>query len=171
MDFGAHFVEIGFALFVAYVGYALGKSDLLLDPMLTAVTGVVALILHGTWQLALPHRGIDWIAAAVARPPQSPTMVAVALVESAGIWLPVLLIHWAPLRTRLWAMAYVIGAAAVGAFAYYAPSFDPPSLPHPEYGVWLALAFMFAAGPFAIGCIVKRRQRIGIRRHRTAEDQ
>ena len=60
MDFAPHFfVEIAIILFVAYVSYALGKSDLRLHPALTAVTVVVAVILHGIWQLALPHEGID----------------------------------------------------------------------------------------------------------------
>ena len=74
MDFAAHFVEIAIVLFVAYVGYALGKSDLRIDPALTAVTVVVAVILHGIWQLALPHEGIDGIARPVVRSPQSPTL-------------------------------------------------------------------------------------------------
>ena len=157
MDFAAHFVEIAIVLFVAYVGYALGKSDLRIDPALTAVTVVVAVILHGIWQLALPHEGIDGIARAVVRSPQSPTLVTVAIVETAGIWIPVLIIHWAALRTRIWAAAYIIGAATVGAFADYAPSFDAPR--HPEYASWLGLALVGAMVPFAIGCIAKRRQR------------
>jgi hypothetical protein len=159
MDFAAHFVEIAIVLLVAYVGYALGKSDLRIHFALTAVTVVIAVILHGMWQLTLPHQGIDWIARAVARSPQSPTLVAVALVETAGIWIAVLVIHWAALRTRIWAAAYIIGAATVGAFAYYAPSFEAPS--HPGYEVWLVLALAFATVPFAIGCIAKRRQRTG----------
>lgn len=159
MDFAAHFVEIATVLFMAYVGYALGKSDLRIHPAFTAVTVAVAVILHGIWQLALPHEGIDGIARMVARSPQSPTLVAVAVVETAGIWIPVLVIRWAPLRTRIWTAAYIIGAATVGAFDYYGPSFDPPLEPHPGYEVWLVLALVVATLPFAIGCIAKRRQR------------
>jgi hypothetical protein len=159
MDFGPHFVQIAFILFVAYVGYALGKSDLRIDPVLTAVTVVVAVILHGTWQLALPHphRGIDWVARAVARA-QSPALVAVALVETVGIWLPVLVIQWVALRTRIWTAAYIIGAATIGAFAHYAPSLFHGRSAHPEYEVWLKWALVFATVPFAIGCLAKRRQ-------------
>jgi hypothetical protein len=154
----AHLFVIAMILFVAYVGYALGKSDLRIHSVLTIVTAVVAVILHGMWQLALPHQGIDWIARTVGLS-QSPTLMPVALVETAGIWIPVLVIHWAALRTRIWAAAYIIGAATLGALAYYGPSFDPPREPHPEYAVWLVLAFVFATVPFAIGCIAKRRQR------------
>ena len=159
MDFAPHlFVEIAIILFVTYVSYALGKSDLRLHPALTAVTVVVAVILHGIWQLALPHEGIDSIARAVARLPESLNLMAVAVVETAGIWIAVLVVHWAALRTRIWAAGYIVGAATVGAFANYA-SFDPPLEPHPDYAVWLGLALVVATIPFTIGCIVKRRQR------------
>jgi hypothetical protein len=160
MDFAAHFVGIAIILFVAYVGYGLGKSELRIRPSLTAVTVVVAVILHGIWQLALPHEGIDRIAQAIAGSPQSLSLVTVTLVETAGIWIPLLIIHWAALRTRMWVAAYIVGAASVGAFAYYGPSFDPPSGPHPEYAVWLVFALVFATVPFTIGCIAKTRQRI-----------
>lgn len=66
---------LAYVLFVAYVGYGLGKSNLRIRRALTAVTVVVAVILHGTWQLTLPHAEIDRIAPAVAqrrRPTRSP---------------------------------------------------------------------------------------------------
>ena len=147
-----------YVLFVAYVGYALGKSDLRIRPALMAVTVVVAVILHGMWRLALPCEGIDWIARAVARPPHFPTLAAVAFVETAGISTPVVLIHWVAMRTRVWATAYIVGAGAVGALAYYAPSFEPPQEPHAEHEVWLVWALVFATVPFAIGRIAKRKQ-------------
>lgn len=146
-------------LFVAYVGYALGKSDLRIHPALTAVTVVVAVILHGAWRLALPHEGIDSIGRAVAWPPHFPILVAVALVETAGIWIPVLLIEWVAVRTRMWAAAYIIAAATLGARLHYGPSFEAPREPHPAYAIWLVLALVVAAVPFAIGGIAKRRQR------------
>jgi hypothetical protein len=64
------------------VGYALGKSDLRIDPAITAVTVVVAIILHGVWQLALPHQALELIARAVARSPRSITLVVVALAPT-----------------------------------------------------------------------------------------
>lgn len=67
---------VAYVLLVAYVGYALGKSDLRIRPALTAVTVVVGVILHGMWKLVLPHEGIDWIARAVAQPLHFPTLAA-----------------------------------------------------------------------------------------------
>jgi len=122
MDFTAHFVEFASALFVAYVGYALGRSDLRIHPALTAVTVVVGVILHGIWQLALPRaQGTDWIAMTIARSPGALALVTVAVLETAGIWIPVLLVHWAAPRTRIWAAAYIMGAATVAAATNDAP--------------------------------------------------
>jgi hypothetical protein len=155
----AHAFELCVIVFVAYVGYALGKSDLRIRPALMAVTVVVAVILQGSWRLVLPHEGIDSVARAVALSPQSPTLVTVALVETAGIWIPVVIIAWATLRTRIWAAAYLIGAAAIGASAYYGPSFEARLEPHPAYELWLVLSLVFATIPLAMGCIAKRGQR------------
>lgn len=149
----------GYVLFVAYVGYALGKSDLRIRPALTAITVVLAAILHWAWQLALPHEEIDLIARAVARRPNFPTLAAVAIVETAGIWLPVLVIDWVAVRTRIWGSAYIIAATTLGAFANYGPSFDPPPVSHPDYSVWLLFAPVVTTAPFALGGIAKRRHR------------
>ena len=152
-------VAVAVVLFVAYMGYALGKSDLRIRPVPAAATGVVAVIVHGIWQLALPHRGIDWIGTAVDPSLESPTWVALATVETAGFWVPALVIPWGALRTRIWAAAYIIGAGTLGVVAYYAPTFDPLQEGHPNYELWLVLAFAFAAVPFAIGCFAKTKPR------------
>ena len=159
--------DIAVILFVAYVGYALGKSDLRIRPVLTAVTVVVAVMLQGVWQLALPYEEIDLIARAVAHSPQSPTLATVALVESAGVWISVLLIRWAALRTRVWAAAYFIGAGTFGALAHYEGLHAPREL-HPEYELWFVLALVFAAVPFAIGCLARRKSRLHETAHATA---
>src|SRR5262245_23718265 len=97
-------LKIAALLFVAYVGYALGRVDLRIHLARTAVTVLVAMILHGLVQLALPHEGIERIArAAAASLLKEPTFVLVALVETTGIWVSVLGIRWAALRIRIWA--------------------------------------------------------------------
>jgi hypothetical protein len=155
-------MNIASILFLAYVGYLLGKSDLRVHPALTAVTVVAATILHGWVRLALPHEEIDGIATAIARS-WSPGLVAIALVETAGIWIAILAVPWAVLPTRIAASGYIMGAAIQGALAYYQP-FDVVILNgrrvpnHPEYEAALVLALVFAAVPFAIGLLTKRRQ-------------
>jgi hypothetical protein len=155
-------MNIASILFLAYVGYLLGKSNLRVHPALTAVTVVAATILHGWVRLALPHEEIDGIATAIARS-WSPGLVAIALVETAGIWIAILAVPWAVLPTRIAASGYIMGAAIQGALAYYQP-FDVVILNgrrvpnHPEYEAALVLALVFAAVPFAIGLLTKRRQ-------------
>lgn len=112
--------------------------------------------------LALPHEDIERIATAVAWS-WSPGLLVIALVETAGIWMPILAIPWAVLPTRIAASGYVMGAATLGALVHYQP-FDKvivngERVPnHPEYLVMLVFAVMFAAVPFAIGRLVKRRR-------------
>ena len=160
-------MKIAVLLFVAYVGYALGRSDLRIRPALAAVTTLVAMILHGLVQLALPHDGIERIARAVAWSWSSPTLVVVALVETVGMWIPVLVLHWAALRTRIWAAAYIKGAATLEAFTFYQP-FDAHDEPHPAYEAGLVLQLVIASVPFVIGRIAKRRQRRAVASQLTA---
>jgi hypothetical protein len=156
-------MKIAGALFVAYIGYVLGRSDLRVRPALTAVTVLAAAALHVLVRLALPHEEIEQIATAAAWS-SPPALVTIALLETAGIWTPVLAIHWTVLRTRIAAAAYIMGAAVLGALAYYRP-FDVVIVngrrvpPHPDYELALVLALMFAAIPFTIGLLIKRRQR------------
>lgn len=155
-------MKIASILFVAYVGYVLGNSNLRVHPALTAATLAAAGILHGLVRLALPHDGIDRMATAVAWS-WSPGLVAIALVETAGIWMPTLAVPWAARPTRIAASGYIIGAATLGALVYYQP-FDVVIVngtrvpDHPEYVATLLLALMFAAVPFAIGLWAKRRR-------------
>lgn len=155
-------MKIANVLFVAYVGYALGKSDLRIRPVLTALTVLAAAMLHGLVQLALPHESIEGIATAAASS-WSPALVAIALLETAGIWLPALALPWAVLPTRIAASAYIMGATILGALVHYQP-FDVvivngSRVPnHPEYEFALLFTLVFAAIPFVIGLLTKRRQ-------------
>jgi hypothetical protein len=80
-------MKIAGALFVAYIGYLLGRSDLRVRPALTAVTVLAAATLHVFVRLALPHEEIEQIATAAAWS-SPPALVALALLETAGIWTP-----------------------------------------------------------------------------------
>jgi hypothetical protein len=156
-------MKIASILFVAYAGYLLGTSDLRVHRVLTAVTAVAAVMLHGCVQVTLPHEEIDGIAAVIVRS-WSPGLIGIALVETAGIWTAVLAVPWAALPTRIAASGYITGAATQGALAYYQP-FDTMIVngrrvpDHPEYAAALVLALMFAAVPFAIGRSSRWRRR------------
>jgi hypothetical protein len=156
-------MKIASLLFVTYIGYVLGRSDLRVRPALTAVTVLTAATLHVLVQEALPHEELEEIATAAAWSWPLP-LVAIVLLETAGIWIPVLVVHWTVLRTRIAASAFIMGAATLGALAYYQP-FDAvivngSRIPnHPEYGPAFVLGLMLAAIPFAIGLRMKLRQK------------
>ena len=145
-------------------GYRFGKLNARIRPKITALTVVLAVALHAFVRCALPHDVIEHYAAADR---WSPALVAVALLETAGIWAPMLLIPLAVLSARIAASAYVMGAATMGALVYYRP-FDVVIMNgeiqqdgvHPDYEVALVLALIFAIPSFAIGLLAKRRHRI-----------
>jgi|SRR6476661_2614216 len=158
-------MKIAVILWVAYIGYRLGRSDLRVRPALTVLTVLVATILHSLVQRVLPHAGIDLLATAAAWSWWSPGLVAIALLETSGIWIPVLIVHWAVPRTRIATFAYIVGAATLGALAFYRP-FDVEIVngkaigpTHPDYEVALVLSLVVATVPFAIGFAAERRQR------------
>jgi len=151
-------------LFVGWSGCRLGKADLRVEPVLISITVVCAAVLHALVRLALPHASIEWIADSAARSWWFPALAPVALLETSGIWLPVLIIRWAEDRTRIAASAYIIGAATQGALVCYYPFdvviFNGEVLgpTHPDYEVALVFGLVFAAIPFIVGLIAKRRQ-------------
>jgi hypothetical protein len=85
-------------------------------------------------------------------------------LETVGIWLPVLLVSWGAIRTRITAAAYVVAAGTLGALAYYQP-FDVVIVNgevlgprHPQYVLALMFSLVIAAVPFAGGIAVRRRR-------------
>ena len=158
-------MKIAGILFVVYVGYRLGRSDLRVHPGATALTVLLAALLHALVRLALPHDGIERIAAAVAWSWWSPVLVGVALVETSGLWIPVLLIRWTALQTRIAASAYIMGAATLGTLAHYQPfeveiwNGEVIGPTHPAYEVALIATLVIATVPFIIGWVVARRGR------------
>ena len=76
-------------LFVAWTGYLLGKSDWRVRPGLAFAAVLLAGALHATIRLALPHEAIERF---VSSAPSSIVLVYVAALETAGIWLTLLLV-------------------------------------------------------------------------------
>jgi hypothetical protein len=149
-------------LFVAWIGYLLGKSDWRVRPKLAFAAILLAGVLHTMVRVALPHEAIEQFASSA---PSSVLLVLVATLETAGIWLAILLVPWGVIRTRTAAAAYVVAAATLGALAYYQP-FDVVVLngevrgpKHPEYELALIFSIVFAVVPFAGGMAMRLRRR------------
>jgi uncharacterized YccA/Bax inhibitor family protein len=139
----------------------LGKSDWRVRPKLAFAAVLLASVLHAMIRLALPHEAIEQFASSA---PSSVLLVLVATLETAGIWLAILLVPWGVIRTRTTAAAYVVVAATLGALAYYQP-FDVVVLngevrgpKHPEYELALIFSLVLAAVPFAGGLAMRLRR-------------
>lgn len=148
-------------LFVAWIGYLLGKSDWRVRPKLAFTAILLAGVLHAMARVALPHEAIEQFASST---PSSILLILVAALETAGIWLSVLLVPWGVIRTRTTAAAYVVAAATLGALAYYQP-FDVVIVngevlgpKHPEYELALIFSLVLAAVPFAAGIAMRLRR-------------
>lgn len=145
-------------LLIGYSGYLLGKSEVRLRPIPAIATVVLAVILHGVVRLALPHEAIERFADQYAWSAWSIVFLGVALLETVGAWSTVLLIPWASIETRVSMTVYLIGAATLGAFAYYEP-FDGRDGPgHPTYEAAWLFAIVIAIVPFVVGLNIKRRK-------------
>src|ERR1700680_4142622 len=107
---------LGIAL-VVVAGFVIGASRPTVNERVAALTVDAALILHTLMKLALPHVGIEDLAARAG----GSLLVLIALLETVGLWLPVLLLRWSGVRTRAWVAAYLAGAALLAAAAYYFP--------------------------------------------------
>ena len=146
---------------VAWAGYRLATSGLRVRSKLTVLTVLLAALLHTAVWFALPHDVIELYANAHR---WSPVLIPIAMLETAGIWVTVILIPWAERSIRLAATAYLVGAAAMGALSYYQPfetlitngRVEGPV--HPSYEVALMAALIFAMPSIAIGVMVKRRR-------------
>jgi hypothetical protein len=148
-------------LFVASIAYGLGKSDWRVRPRLALATVLLAGVLHGVLRVGLPHEAIERFASSASL---SILLMLVAALETAGIWLPVLLVPWGETRTRAAAAAYVIAAATLGALVYYQPfeiiivNGEALGPTHPQYGLALIFSLVIAAVPFACGIAIRLRQ-------------
>lgn len=147
-------------LLVGWLGYQLGKNDWRVRSSLTVTAVLLAVIFHTGVQIVLPHAAIERVASGAA---WSLILVPIALLETIGIWLPVLLVPWAGGRTRIMMSGYVMVAAIQGALVYYRP-FDVVIMngeklgpTHPSYEFELIFALVFAIPPFAFALAKKRR--------------
>jgi hypothetical protein len=74
-------------------------------------------------------------------------LVGIALIETAGVWIPVLFVDWTAFATRVWCTLCLVAAAVLSAAVYYFP-FDAVIVndeivgpKHPEYGLGMLVPF------------------------------
>src|SRR5689334_20150197 len=108
-------------LIVGYAGYLLGTSQLRISPKPAVLTVIAASILDGIVRFSLPHETIDHRLMPAATAWWSPAPMAIAIVETSGIWLPILIVNWAAVPTRIAVFVYILGAGTQAALTYFQP--------------------------------------------------
>ena len=135
-------------------GYQLRAARAKLDADVAAATVFAALVCHVMLQLLLPHSAID--AMAVRR--TLDVLILAGLVETAGLWLPVLVLRWTGLRARIWSAVWIAAVGIEATALFYFP-FDAVILngellgpPHPDYEESLLVGLL----PGATGWLAHR---------------
>jgi len=132
---------------------------------LAAAAAIIAITLHGAARLLLPHDAIQGL---VQRGNQGLRaqllMILIAMVETAGLWVPVAVIPWASLRSRTWLTLYLVAAAALAAAVYFFP-FDVVIVngeivgpKHPAYELDLVLVSALGIVAYLFGRARRARQ-------------
>ena len=124
----------------------------------------MAVVLHTSLAIALPHDTIERFAQGHVYDGGSLVLIPIALVETAGLWIPIAVTRWAAVSARAWATLYILGAAVLGATAYYFP-FDVEIVngevlgpKHPSYEIALTLSLPFGLIGYWLGRLRRRRQ-------------
>ena len=145
-------------------GFGLGRATFTIRVRMAILTAVLAAAAQASLQIALPHAEIERIAQAqLYAAPGQIVLFALAVIETIGLLLPVVVMPWAGVPPRLCATVYVLGASLVAAATYYFP-FDVVILngevigpKHPPYEVSLVFCAPFAAVGYVIGRVFKKR--------------
>ena len=159
--------------FIAAViaGFGLGRHEFQIRRRMALLTLVVAAVAHAMVKLTLPHRAIEdyVVGAGVYDTNGWFLMPGVALLETAGLWLPATLMRWSDTSTRARVTIYIVATAILSAVVYYFP-FDVlivndevlgPN--HAQYEVGLVFFLPFALAGYILGWLQRRRfKRMGI---------
>ncbi len=128
------------------------------------LTAMLAAVAQMSLKLALPHDVIEQTAQShLYTATGQIVLMALAIVESAGLLFPVALMPWANRSSRAWATLYVLGAAVLAAATYYLP-FDVVIMngevigpKHAPYELVLLLSLPFGAIGYLVGWLKRRR--------------
>ena len=112
---------VGFITTVG-AGFGLSLTKLRINLRTAIVTGLLAAIAQASLKLALPHDSIEEFAQAhMYTVPGQIVLMVLALLETAGLVIPVALMPWTNPSSRAWAALYVLGGALVAAATHYFP--------------------------------------------------
>lgn len=146
-------------------GFGLGRAEFKVHVRMAILTVLFAAVAQMTLKLALPHGAIEQFAQShLYTAAGQVVLLALAIVETAGLLFPVMLIPWASLSSRGWATLYVLGAAVLAAATYYFP-FDVVIVngevigpKHAPYELGLLLSLPFGAIGYLLGWLKRRRR-------------
>jgi hypothetical protein len=153
---------LGLAAVIA-AGFGLGATRLKVRPRAAVLTVIVAVVTHAIVKWALPHEAIEQLAEAHLFDAGGLVLVPIAMVETAGLWIPVALFPWSDTTSRVWATVYLLAAAMLAAAVYYFP-FDVHMIngeilgpKHPNYELHLVPPLLFAGVGYIFGLRKRRR--------------
>ena len=158
-------------------GFGLAQSTFRVDIRVAILTALLAAIAQAGLRFVLPHEVIERMAQSHLYDASGQIRVmALVIVETAGLLLPVASMPWTCLSSRAWTTLYVLGAGFLAAATYYFP-FDVVIVDgkvsgptHPSYELVLVFSLPIGAIGFLVGWLA-RRQRIAAERRRTATRQ
>src|SRR5687768_13065126 len=103
-------------------GVGLGRSTFRVHVRMAIFTALLAAVVQASLRLALLHDAIEQFAQSqLSTASGQIALMAIAIVEPAGLVFPVALIRWANASSKAWATLYVLGAAVLAAATYYFP--------------------------------------------------
>lgn len=145
-------------------GFGLGTSQAKIRKRTAGVTLLLAVVLHTSVKLALPHDAIEAFVEQRDYTIIGPlVLIVIAAVETAGLWTPVAFVPWTDASVRVWATMYTLGAAVFSAVVYYVP-FDVLILngeilgpTQPTYELDLVRSLPFGIVGFLVGRTKRRK--------------
>jgi len=101
-------------------GFGIGRTARTVHVRMAILTALLAAIAQASLRLVLPHDGIEQIAQSHLNTTAGQiVLMALNIVETAGLSFPVALMPWATVSIRAWATLYAVGAAFIAAATYY----------------------------------------------------
>ena len=144
-------------------GFGLGGSPFTIQVRAALLTAVLAVLGYMGVSRVLPHQAIEQLAESQRHSVSGQLVVmGVAVVETAGLLIPVALMPWTTVRGRAWVTLHLAGAAFLAIGMYYflldvvIANGETIGPPHPSYEFYLVLSLPLGAIGYAFGWLVRR---------------